>query len=88
MPATTPFQAALQYGPIIGSYADKPIFDYVVVEGKVLHFFGLALCRSDGTIDVDHLNEGEFVVPPGLLYCGHHHDVGSLAAKAQLGRIG
>lgn len=56
-------------GSLIGSYRDQPIWEQVIDEfGRVFDYLGLAPCRRDGSVDVDALGPGEFVLPPGLLY--------------------
>ncbi len=56
-------------GELIGSLGDYPIYEQVIDRfGRVYSYLGLAPRRRDGSFDVEAMEPGEFVLPPGLLY--------------------
>jgi hypothetical protein len=52
----------------MGSYAGHALREAVVDGGQRYIYSGIAPRCHDGSIDVDALAPGEFVVPPGLIY--------------------
>ena len=62
-------QGAIGAGPLVGGLGDHPIYAQVIDRsGRTYSYVGLAPRCRDGSVDVDALRAGEFVVPPGLLY--------------------
>lgn len=55
-------------GQCMGSYAGHVIREAVVDGGQRYIYAGIAPRCQDGSIDVDALAPGEFIVPPGLIY--------------------
>lgn len=60
--------ALIRLGEIIGSYRDKPIYDIITEGGKRFAFNGIAVEEPDGTIDLNRLQDGDWVITPGLVY--------------------
>lgn len=58
----------MEYGPVIGSIGGKPIYDFVVIGGVRHDYAGLAQLDPNGDVDLDKLENGDFVLPPILLY--------------------
>ena len=58
----------IEHGPVIGHYGDGPIYDFILVDGRKLHYERLATVEKDGSIDLKSLREGECIVHPGLVY--------------------
>ena len=56
-------------GDVIGYFDGLPISDTVVDRtGKRYQFAGVVPRRSDGSLSVESLHFGEWVVEPGLVY--------------------
>ncbi len=56
-------------GDVIGYFDGMPISDTVIDRtGKRYQFAGVVPRRSDGSLDVETLHFGEWVVEPGLVY--------------------
>lgn len=56
-------------GRCVGIFAGHAIRELVVDgNGQRYVYVGIALRCQDGSIDVDALAPGEFIVPPGLIY--------------------
>ena len=56
-------------GRCVGSYVGCPIREAVVDrDGQRYVYAGLAPRCRDGSLDIDALEPGEFLVPPGLVY--------------------
>lgn len=55
------------YGPTVGSYLGKPIFQTIESEGIKYNFDRMAECESDGC-PLQQLATNEVMFNPGLIY--------------------
>lgn len=56
-------------GPVIGKYADTPVRETVRDEwGRSYRYAGITAAKRNGTYDPNVLQDGEFVLPPGIIY--------------------
>lgn len=55
------------YGPTVGSYLGKPIFQIIESEGVKYNFVRMAECESDGC-PLQQLAANEVMFNPGLIY--------------------
>ena len=56
-------------GQAIGRFGDREFSEFVRDEfGHLLVYCGVAPCRRDGPFYWDALKDGEFIIPPGLIY--------------------
>lgn len=55
------------YGPAIGSFLGKPIFQTIEKDGKKYQFDRMAECDSDGC-PLQQLASNEVMFNPGLIY--------------------
>ncbi|HEB81056.1 MAG TPA: hypothetical protein ENI71_04195 [Chromatiales bacterium] len=55
------------YGPRIGSYLGKPIFEKIEDREGTYVFDRIAQCDVEGC-PLDQLDRGEMLIPPGLIY--------------------
>lgn len=56
-------------GPVIGRFADQAFHELIRDEwDRVYAYAGITSCTRDGQYDCTHLGEGEFVLPPGIIY--------------------
>lgn len=56
-----------EYGPAIGSYLGKPIYETIVQYDAKYIFDRVAQCDRDGC-PLDQLNKNEMLFNPGLIY--------------------
>lgn len=55
-------------GPVIGKYADTPVREIVRDEwGRSYRYAGVT-APNNGSYDPTKLQDGEFVLPPGIIY--------------------
>ncbi|GBE10563.1 hypothetical protein BMS3Bbin12_01259 [bacterium BMS3Bbin12] len=55
------------YGPRIGNYLGKPIFEKIEDREGTYVFDRIAQCDVEGC-PLDQLDRGEMLIPPGLIY--------------------
>jgi hypothetical protein len=56
-------------GPAIGRLNGREFSEFVIDEfGRLFSYTGVAPRRSNGQFDDAALKDGEFIVPPGLIY--------------------
>jgi hypothetical protein len=72
-------------GPCLGRYGDKEIPASVIDGfGRRYTYVGVAPRKSNGRFDVDALQDGEFILPPGLVYRINPVKPGRLASLFRL----
>lgn len=58
-----------ELGPSIGTYRDRDIPDYLVMEdGTRFRYNRIAQMKPDGDVAMDQLRRGETIIAPGLVY--------------------
>jgi hypothetical protein len=69
-------------GPVVGYYAGHPIAAAVVdYFGRRFAYAGVAPRLPSGRYDVEALLPGEWIVEPGLIYCGDPSESGDLPKR-------
>lgn len=59
----------VEHGPSIGTYRDRDIPDYIVMEdGSRFKYDRVAAMRPDGNVAMDQLQRDETIIAPGLVY--------------------
>jgi hypothetical protein len=56
-----------KFGQTVGWYLGKPIYEYIIQQGRKYIFDRVAECDRDGC-PLDQLNKGELLFVPGLIY--------------------
>jgi hypothetical protein len=68
-------------GPPVGFYADQEIPAAVIdADGRRYFYAGVATRLLDGSYDLNALGEDEWLVEPGLVYCGARENAGGAYA--------
>lgn len=57
----------IQYGPEVGTYSDKPIFEYIITNGLKLIYNGVLPRAPSGEPLGNLLKEGDYLLGP-LIY--------------------
>lgn len=65
---TNPDTNSVFSGEVLGSYRDKPIYQFTTVMGLKFEFSHVLSEQSRGQIGLDAMSDGDLVVPPGLVY--------------------
>lgn len=66
--ASTINPSVIVYGNIVGFFDNKPIYDFIFIDGQKMKYDGLAITDRNYIIDMSCINDGDAVIPPKLLY--------------------